>query len=145
MHLLTVIRLFWPLSDLFDVIKSSFSINILKEKITRSFIFHYLISLYKSSLPKILAQIPLASDKCRVFKFFFIYIYYYGSTQTYTKLKIYNHQAPKYSNGTWEWKDNITKYFLKKCIYRYILLEYFVLNIYTKWMLLTKQGLLIDY
>ena len=38
-----------------------------------------------------------------------------------------------------EKKTNITKYFLKKKIYRYILVEYFVLNIYTKWMLLTKQ------
>ena len=33
---------------------------------------------------------------------------------------------------------NITKYFLKK-EYIYILVEYFILNIYTKWMLLTKQ------
>ena len=28
--------------------------------------------------------------------------YNYGSTQTYTKLKIYNHQTPKYSKGIWE-------------------------------------------
>ena len=55
----------------------------------------------------------------------------YGSTQTYTKLKIYNHQTPKYSKSIWEWKEtNITKYFFKKNIYRYILLEYFVLNIH---------------
>ena len=27
-------------------------------------------------------------------------------TQTYTKIKIYNHQTPKYSNGIWEWKEN---------------------------------------
>ena len=33
---------------------------------------------------------------------FFIYIYNYGSPQTYTKQKIYNHQAPKYSKGFWE-------------------------------------------
>ena len=26
----------------------------------------------------------------------------YGSTQTYTKLKIYNRQTPKYSKGIWE-------------------------------------------
>ena len=26
----------------------------------------------------------------------------YGSTQTYTKLKIYNHQTPKYSKSIWE-------------------------------------------
>ena len=37
---------------------------------------------------------------------FYIYIYNYGSTQTYTKLKIYNHQTPKYSKGIWEWKEN---------------------------------------
>ena len=50
----------------------------------------------------------------------------------HTKLKIYNHQTPKYSKGIWnEMKTNITKYFFKK-IYRYILLEYFILNIYTK-------------
>ena len=30
---------------------------------------------------------------------FYIYIYNYGSTQTYTQLKIYNHQTPKYSKG----------------------------------------------
>ena len=32
-----------------------------------------------------------------------------GSTQTYTKytkLKIYNHQTPKYSKGIWKWKEN---------------------------------------
>ena len=40
-----------------------------------------------------------------------------------------------------EKKTNITEYFKKKNIYRYILLEYFVLNIYTKWMLLTKRRL----
>ena len=28
-----------------------------------------------------------------------MYIYNYGSTQAYTKLKIYNHQTLKYSKG----------------------------------------------
>ena len=37
---------------------------------------------------------------------FYKYIYHYGSTQTYTKLKIYDHQTPKYSKGIWEWKEN---------------------------------------
>ena len=36
----------------------------------------------------------------------FLYIYNYGSTQTYTKLKIYNHQTLKYSKGIWEWIEN---------------------------------------
>ena len=31
-----------------------------------------------------------------------VFLYNYGSTQTYTKLKIYNHQTPKYSKGIWE-------------------------------------------
>ena len=35
-----------------------------------------------------------------------MYIYNYGSTQTYTKLKIYSHQTQKYSQGIWEWKEN---------------------------------------
>ena len=39
--------------------------------------------------------------------------------------------------------------FFKKIIYRYIFLEYFALNIYTKWMLLTKERvywlLIIDW
>ena len=30
------------------------------------------------------------------------FLYNYGSPQTYTKLKIYNHQTPKYSKGIWE-------------------------------------------
>ena len=30
------------------------------------------------------------------------FLYNYGSTQTYTKLKIYSHQTPKYSKGIWE-------------------------------------------
>ena len=30
------------------------------------------------------------------------FLYNYGSTQTYTKLKIYNHQALKYSKGIWK-------------------------------------------
>ena len=51
----------------------------------------------------------------------------------YTKLKIYN---TKHRNilrvSRNEKKTNTTKYFLKK-IYRYILVEYFVLNIYTKY------------
>ena len=38
--------------------------------------------------------------------FTYICINNYGSTQTYTKLKIYNHHAPKYSTGFWEWKEN---------------------------------------
>ena len=42
----------------------------------------------------------------------------------------------------------ILQIFFKRRIYKYILVEYFVLNIYTKWMLLTKQKiypLMIDY
>ena len=63
----------------------------------------------------------------------FFYIYNYGSTQTYTKLKIYNRQTPKYSKVSGnEKKTNITKYFKKNNIQRYMLLECFVLNIYTK-------------
>ena len=38
--------------------------------------------------------------------YIYIHIYKYGSTQTYTKLKVYNHQAPKYSKGIWDWKKN---------------------------------------
>ena len=39
----------------------------------------------------------------------------YGSTQTYTKLKIYNRQTPKYSKVSGnEKKTNITKYLKKK-------------------------------
>ena len=34
------------------------------------------------------------------------FFYNYGSTQTYTKLKIYNHQTPEYSKGIWERKEN---------------------------------------
>ena len=46
-----------------------------------------------------------------------VFLYNYGSTQTYTKLKTYNHQTPKYSKGT-----NITKYFfLEKYIDIYYL------------------------
>ena len=46
-----------------------------------------------------------------------IYIYNYGSTQTYTKRKIYNHQTPKYSKVSGnEKKTNITKYFKKNNI-----------------------------
>ena len=60
----------------------------------------------------------------------YIYILYnYGSTQTYTKLKMCN-QLLRVSGN--EKKTNITKYFFLK-IYRYILIEYFVLNIYTKY------------
>ena len=42
------------------------------------------------------------------FKYIYLYkyIYNYGSTQTYTKLEIYNHQTLKYSKGIWEWKEN---------------------------------------
>ena len=38
--------------------------------------------------------------------FLYVFLYNYCSTQTYTKLKIYNHQAPKYFNGIWERKEN---------------------------------------
>ena len=34
--------------------------------------------------------------------FIYIYIYNYGSTQTFTKQKIYNHQTPKHFKGIWE-------------------------------------------
>ena len=34
--------------------------------------------------------------------YYFFYIYNYGSTQTYTKLKMYNHQTSKYSKAIWE-------------------------------------------
>ena len=77
--------------------------------------------------------------------YIYIYILYnYGSTQTYTKLKMCN-QLLRVSGN--EKKTNITKYFFLK-IYRYILIEYFVLNIYTKyWMKVTNEAkdLLIDY
>ena len=36
----------------------------------------------------------------------FVFFDNYGSTQTYTKLKIYNHQTPKYSKCIWERKEN---------------------------------------
>ena len=43
---------------------------------------------------------------------YFLYKYNYGSTQTYFKLKIQNHQTPKYSKVSGnEKKTNITKYF----------------------------------
>ena len=43
----------------------------------------------------------------------------------HTKLKIYNHQTPKYSIGIWnEMKTNITKYFFKK-----IYIDIYYLNI----------------
>ena len=43
------------------------------------------------------------------------FLYNYGSTQTYTKLKIYNRQTPKYSKVSGnEKKTNITKYLKKK-------------------------------
>ena len=49
-----------------------------------------------------------------------MYIYIYDSTQTYTKLKIYDHETTKFSKGIWESenekKTNIRKYFLKKNI-----------------------------
>ena len=34
--------------------------------------------------------------------FFFFFIHNNGSTQTFTKLKIHNHQTPKYSKGIWQ-------------------------------------------
>ena len=37
-----------------------------------------------------------------IYIYIYKYIYNYGSTQAYTKLKIYNHQTPKYSKGIWE-------------------------------------------
>ena len=44
-----------------------------------------------------------------VHTYIYIYIYDFGSAQTYTKLKIYNHQTPKYSGN--KKKTNIRKYF----------------------------------
>ena len=85
---------------------------------------------------------PMCCHKLRAFKnpnyiiYIYIYILYiiynYGYTEKYTKLKIYNHQAPKRVSGN-EKKTNI-KYCLKKekYIYIYVLVEYFVLNINTK-------------
>ena len=35
-------------------------------------------------------------------KYSIFFKYNNGSTQTYTKLKIYNHQTSKYSKGIWE-------------------------------------------
>ena len=35
------------------------------------------------------------NNRNRLMVFFFFFKYNYGSTQTYTKLKIYNHQTPK--------------------------------------------------
>ena len=62
---------------------------------------------------------PMCCHKLRAFKnpnyiiYIYIYIYYilyiiynYGYTEKYTKLKIYNHQAPKNSKGIWERKEN---------------------------------------
>ena len=51
-----------------------------------------------------------------------MYIYIYDSTQTYTKLKIYDHETTKCSKGIWKSGNekktffNIIKYFLKKNI-----------------------------
>ena len=51
------------------------------------------------------------------------FIYNYHSTQTYTKLNIYNHQIPKYSNSIWEYEKYIHTY-----IHRYISYMIFILG-----------------
>ena len=48
------------------------------------------------------AEFLLTDTDSLTYEIFFIYIYNYGSTQTFTKQKIYNHQTPKYSKGIWE-------------------------------------------
>ena len=37
-----------------------------------------------------------------IYTYIFIYIYNHGSTQTYSRLNIYNHHTPRYSKGIWE-------------------------------------------
>ena len=49
---------------------------------------------------------PMCCHKLRAFKNPNYIIYNYGYTEKYTKLKIYNHQAPKNSKGIWERKEN---------------------------------------
>ena len=70
------------------------------------------------------------------YEIFFLYIYIYIIMVLHRhllnkKFTITRHQNILRVSGN-EKKTNITKYFFKKYIYRYILLEYFILNIYTK-------------
>ena len=55
--------------------------------------------------------------------FLSFFLYNYDSTQIYNKLKLYNLQVSKHSQGFWEGKENYynkIKYWKKKYIYVYI-------------------------
>ena len=80
---------------------------------------------------KVLLCHNLYISLARGFVNFFFYIIMVLQSHN-TKLKITRHRNILRVSGN-EQKINITKYFFKKKrIYRYILLEYFVLDIYTK-------------